>query len=103
MLNHNPNVRILAEPISSLAGKYNKLDKTRPDLVSMIEEGARAEIDLLTSSLSKLENEKDSFRVIGFNEKMFSPKYFIPAGTSGLKSFRQLLSSKGFRYVWMCI
>ena len=75
----------------SLAGQH----KNNP----LKEVSAVNELNLLVSSVSKLSADK-SLRLVGFNEKFFSPKYILPSHPTVLKSFSSYLLNNNYRYSW---
>lgn len=88
MLNNNPGVHILAEPLLSLAGQHKKSP--------LQDVAAINELSLLISSMSTLKAEKSS-TVIGFNEKFIYPKYLLPMHPQSLQSFATYLSDSKYR------
>mmetsp|Transcript_13078 Transcript_13078/g.19721 ORF Transcript_13078/g.19721 Transcript_13078/m.19721 type:complete len:385 (+) Transcript_13078:43-1197(+) len=90
MLNNNTGVSLVAEPLVSLAGQH----KNNP----LKEVSAVNELNLLVSSVSKLSADK-SLRLVGFNEKFFSPKYILPSHPTVLKSFSSYLLNNNYRVV----
>lgn len=99
MLNNNPSVHILAEPLIPLAGKYKH--NPFPDI------SAHNELNLLLSSLNQLEQEtplpqqasSSATSLIGFNEKFFYPKYLLPSNSSLLSSLSQYLTQHDYRII----
>jgi hypothetical protein len=98
MLNNNPSVHLLAEPLIPLAGKYKH--HPFPDIA------AHNELNLLLSSLNQLEQEtsppqssSSASSLIGFNEKFFYPKYLLPSNSSLLTSLSQYLTQHDYRII----
>jgi hypothetical protein len=91
MLNHNKGVHLLAEPLISLAGPKMK------DPVKEV--SAKNELNLLKSSIAKLQENHEPYSIIGFNEKFVSPKYALPSTPDVLKKFESYLKDNDFRSV----
>lgn len=89
MLNNNLKVNILAEPLVTLAGK--KISNDNNDIYRQIDE----EILLLSSSIKSIEN--NDMDIIGFNEKLFYPKYQTPHNNYGRQKLKRFLEEKRFR------
>jgi hypothetical protein len=81
MLNANPGVKLVAEPLLSVAGR-----KVAPAL----------ELGLLQRSVTALEKNR-SHRIVGFNEKLLPGRYSIPSNETATDLLKQYLISRNFK------
>jgi len=88
MLNNNDLVHIIPEPIGRLA-LQSKSNTNRED-------AAIKEFNNLKNAMEKLETNPN-YTVIGFNEKLLSPKFALPEQYSEMAALADYLQSNSYR------
>ena len=89
MLNHNEGVKLLAEPIGPLAPlTKNNQNKT---------ESASLELQTIITKVEELVRNSPALGLVGFNEKLLSPKFSLPSQYTEMLRFASYLQHRNFK------
>lgn len=89
MLNENPGVKIVAEPLA----RMRTLNGAAAELVAI-----REELETLEQSFIA---DGRTWAVSGFNEKLLAKRYKLPNDPVYFQKFKEYLLDKNFRYIFI--